>query len=179
MTEKSLFEKVYELTHHQPIREMSRLGKFDDLTLGRPNPAFLGDSNEIEGYPTIPKEFENLQRIIPDSDWWWLSSGSDVHNKKGSTQGVGSFEFRFTSRSFFFFRCIYDPFVGFTKIEIGYDNVDVSISDPKRITIENMEEIVEYRFSEMWNFILKNCNVNGSQRQTINKLLSGVKNNKK
>jgi len=155
----------------RPLREMSVLGKFRDLRVGRSNPAFSGKSHKIEGNPVIPKEFMNLQNVIPDSDWWWIS-GSKIHNKKQSSIGTGSFEFRFTSTSFFHFRCSYDHLIGFTKIEISYDDIDTKVEKPEQITIERMEEIVRYNYDEMWNFILESCILNEYQKLNIRNSLS-------
>jgi len=169
-----LFEEVIKESKLKglliPLREMSRLGKFGELSVGEKNSAFYADSDEIESNPIIPQEFENLQKIIPESDWWWISSGFDSHNEKKSTQGTGSFEFRFTSKSFFHFICKYDPFVGFTKIEFSYDDIDVKVKNPNLITIKKMEEIVQYNYSEMWNFALVNCDLDEFKKQRIQKI---------
>jgi len=120
---------------HKHLREMAILGELSSLQLGVPVPAYVGKDRRIEGYLTILKIFENLKEIITDSDWWWISSGTDTHNRQGRSQGI---EFRFTSESYFSFRCIYDLFVGFTKMEIGYDDIDTKVIDPERMTIDRL-----------------------------------------
>jgi len=170
-----LFEKVLEESHPnnlKPLREMSKLGRFRDLRVGHRNPAYYGNTNKVEGNPVIPEKFRNLQQIIPDSDWWWISSGSRNHNKKQSSIGTGSFEFRFISTAFFHFVCNYDHLIGFTKIGIGYDDIDTKVEIPNQITIERMEEIVQYNYNEMLSFILEYCILNEEQRQIVQNALN-------
>ena len=155
----------------QRLREMARLGKLGTLTLGQPTPAFAGKNNIIEGYPIIPEAFKKLKEIIPESDWWWISSGTSTHNQQGRTQGVGSFEFRFTSKSYFYFKCSYDPMIGFTKIKIGYDDLDTDVTNPNQITIEEIETIINYDYEKMLNFLLDSCDLNDVQKENVKNTL--------
>ena len=83
----------------------SGAGEPPKLNIGQRNPAY-SNKDVIEGNPYLPEEFVNLKNLIPDSDWWWLSSGSDLHNTKGSTSGEGSFHIDVLN--FFLGKCILD-----------------------------------------------------------------------
>jgi len=64
-------EKISEETPKEAnsyrLREISRLGKLCELKIGQKNPAY-SRNNVIEGTPVLPKEFDNLQIIIPNSE---------------------------------------------------------------------------------------------------------------
>jgi hypothetical protein len=167
---ENIFEKTLKEAGSYRLREMSRLGKLDELKIGQRNPAYTRD-NEVEGNPFLPEELMNFQDLIPNSEWWWISSGTNTHNNKGSTSGEGSFEFRFLLNNYFQFICSYDSYIGFTKIKIGFDNIDVTISDPKEITINKMEEIISLNSDKILIFIKENCKINKFITKQIDHLL--------
>jgi len=125
------------------LHEMFWLGKLGELSLGEPQPAYRAEGHEIAGHPVIPAIFSNIKKLVPDSDWCWSP--------------LGHFGLSFTSKSFFFFWTYYDPAIGFTKIRIGYDDIDAEVIEPKKTTIEKFEEIINYGYEDMLNFWKKDC----------------------
>ena len=171
-TFEDIYEKNQNITKKTHLREMTILGKLRDLNIGQRNPAY-SNKDVIEGNPYLPEEFINFKNLIPDSDWWWLSSDSDlhtdlaVHNTKGSTSGEGSFQFRFMLNKYFLFICSYDHYIGFTKIKIGFDDIDIEVSNPKSISVSDMENFLTSKSEDVLNFFLGKCKLDNVKREQI------------
>jgi hypothetical protein len=169
-----LFEEVLKQSGTVRLREMAMLGKLRDLEPGKETDAYeTSDSGEkiFVGHPVIPKCFANLKNLIPDSNWWWINSGSNQHNIKGSTAGAGSFQFDFFIRDYFHISGYYDPMIGFTKININYDDVFAEIKNPISIRVEDLENFISSNLNGVLSFILQNFKLSEKQVRSTLRLL--------
>ena len=175
MEYERLFEEILRKSKFSRLKEMARLGKLGDLDPGKAAPAYEkskdGKKDILVGNPVIPECFKRLKELIPDSYWWWITSGSNLHNSKGSTAGLGSFQFRFMIMEYFLINGYYDPLIGFKRIRIGYDDIDTEVEDPSSITIEDIEDFVSSDLEGVINFILEKCRLNEKQLRNTSNLM--------
>jgi len=173
MNKKKLFEEILKKAESNRLRWIGKLGKLGDLHPGEENPAYGksedGKSDILMGNPVFPGCFMKLKELIPDSDWWWLTSGYRSRNKKSSTADSGGFQFSVMVVDYFLVCGYYDPLAGFTMIRIGYDDVDTEIKKPLSVTVKDIEDFVSSDFEGVVNFIVERCGLKGKQlRSTLN-----------
>jgi hypothetical protein len=172
MNKKKLYEEILKKAGSKKLG-IAKLGKLGDLHPGEETPAYEksedGKSDILMGNPVFPGCFKKLKELIPDSDWWWLTSGYCSRNNNGSTAGSGGFQFSFMVVDYFLVNGYYDPLAGFTKIKIGYDDVDTEIKKPLSVTIKDIEDFVSSDFEGVVNFIVEKFRLNRKQlRSTLN-----------
>jgi len=173
MNKKELFEGILKKSESCRLRWIAKLGKLGNLQPGEITPVYEksedGKSDILMGSPVLPGCFMKLKELIPDSDWWWLTSGYRSRDYKGSTDGSGGFQFQFMVKDYFLVYGYYDPLAGFTKIRIGYDDVDTEIKDPSSVTVKDIEDFVSSNIKGVINFIVEKCRLKGKQlRSSLN-----------
>jgi hypothetical protein len=179
MNKKKPFKEILKKAESNRLRWIAKLGRLGDLHPGEETPAYGksedGKSDILMGNPVIPGCFKKLKELIPDSDWWWLTSGYCSRSYKGSTADSGGFQFSFMVVDYFLVCAYYDPLAGFTKIKIGYDDVDTEIKEPLSVTVKDIEDFVSSDFESVVKFIVEKCRLNREQLKSTLNLMKRIR----